>query len=90
MRKLISLGCTLFLFSLPVSAEVVRGTLLNDDDPYFIRGNDGDIYKAEWHGGSTQFFEGDKVILTDNFGSEKMVDETTDEAADVWVEDVSE
>jgi hypothetical protein len=90
MRTLISLGCSLLLLSLPVSGEVVRETLLNDDDPYFIKGHDGTIYKAEWYGGSTQFFEGDEVILTDNYGSQKMIDETTDESADVWVEDVSE
>ena len=90
MRNSLVWVAACFLLASPVSGEVVRGTLLNDDDPYFIKGHDGTIYKAEWHGGSTQFFEGDEVILTDNYGSEKMVDETTDEAADVWVEDVSE
>jgi len=79
----------LFLFSLPVSARVVRGTLLNDDDPYFIKGDDGKIYKAEWYWGSTLFSEGDLVILTDNDGEAKMIDETMDETADVSVEEIS-
>ena len=79
----------MFLFSLQVSARVIQGTLLNDDGPYFIRGDDGTVYKAEWYGGSTLFFEGDEVILTNNYGLEKMIDDTSDEAADVWVEQIS-
>jgi hypothetical protein len=89
MRKLISLGCGLLLLSLPVSGEVVRGTLLNDDDPYFIGGDDANIYKAEWYWGSTLFYEDDRVILTDNVGAAEMVDDKTDETADVLVEEIS-
>jgi hypothetical protein len=89
VRKLFVLNCSLFLFSLQVSARVIQGTLLNDDSPYFIRGDDGNIYKAEWYWGSTLFSEGDDVILTDSYGSEKMIDDTTDETADVWVEEIS-
>ena len=76
VRNLFVSGCALFLFSLQVSARVIQGTLLNDDSPYFIRGDDGAIYKAEWYGGSTLFFEGDEVILTNNYGLEKMIDDT--------------
>jgi hypothetical protein len=62
MRKLSNLGCALFLLSLPIYGAAVRRTLLNDDDPYFIRGDDENIYKVEWYGGSTLFFEDDEVI----------------------------
>src|SRR5262249_59658173 len=67
-------GCILFTLRVAASAGVVRGTLLNDDDPYIIRGDDGNIYKAEWYWRSTLFSEGDQVILTDNDGEAKMID----------------
>jgi hypothetical protein len=56
VRKLSAAGCALFLFSLPVSAREVEGTLLNDEDPYFIKGDDGSVYKAEWSWGFTPGF----------------------------------
>jgi hypothetical protein len=90
MRKLLNLACSLFLFSLQVSGAVVRGTLLNDDDPYIIKGNDGSIYKAEWYSGSILFYEGDEVILTNDYGHAQMVNEDQDEVADVLVEEISE
>jgi hypothetical protein len=33
VRKLFVSGCDLFLFGLPAEAQVVRGALLNEDDP---------------------------------------------------------
>jgi hypothetical protein len=44
MRKLIGLGCGLLLLSLPVSGSVVQG-LLNDDEPYIVRGDADSLYK---------------------------------------------
>jgi hypothetical protein len=90
MRRLFVPCVILLAVTVAVVGGAVRGTLLNDDDPYFIKGDDGNIYKAEWYGGSTLFFEGDEVILTDSYGMEKMIDDTSDETADVWVEEISE
>ena len=89
MRSLCISGSIFLGLSLAAVADVVRGTLLNDDDPYFIRGDDGNLYKAEWYGGSILFYEGDEVILTNDYGLEKMIDDTTDETADVTVEEIS-
>ena len=89
MRRLFVPCVILLAVTVAVVGGAVRGTLLNDDDPYFIKGDDGNIYKAEWYGGSTLFFEGDEVILTDSYGMEKMIDDTSDETADVWVEQIS-
>jgi Bacterial SH3 domain len=83
MRTLVILGYTLFLFGLPASGMVVRGTLLNDDEPYIVRGDDGTLYKVEWYGGSILFWGGDDVILTNNFGWGNMIDD--DNGARVWV-----
>jgi hypothetical protein len=90
MRRLFISGSIFLGLSVAAVAGVVRGSLLNDDDPYFIKGDDGNIYKAEWYGGSTLFFEGDEVILTNSYGSEKMIDGMSDETADIWVEEISE
>src|SRR5437016_5081178 len=89
MRRLLIPGCMLLALRIVAVAGVVRGTLLNDDDPYFIRGDDGNIYKAEWYYGSILFYEGDRLILTNDYGDAKMIDDTTDETADVLVEEVS-
>jgi hypothetical protein len=85
MRSPFISGSIFLGLSLAAVADVVRGTLLNDDDPYFIRGDDGNLYKAEWYGGSSLFSEGDEVILTDSYGLQKMIDDAMDETADVWV-----
>jgi hypothetical protein len=89
MRSPFISGSIFLGLSLAAVADVVRGTLLNDDDPYFIRGDDGNLYKAEWYGGSSLFSEGDEVILTDSYGLQKMIDDAMDETADVWVEEIS-
>jgi hypothetical protein len=48
------LPALLFLcFSSAVKGEVVRGVLLNDDDPYVVKAADGTIYKVEWYGGDS-------------------------------------
>jgi len=90
MRSLLIFGSIMLGFSVTAVARVINGTLLNGDDPYFIKGDDGNVYKAEWYSGSTLFFEGDEVILTGTFGLVKMIDDLSDEAADVSVEQVSE
>jgi hypothetical protein len=89
VKLLLILACGFILFSLPVSAREVRGTLLNDDDPYLIRSDDGAVYKAEWYWGSILFYEGDQVILTNNYGQAKMIDDDQDEVADVSVEEIA-
>ena len=58
---------SLFLTS-AVQGEVVRGVLLNDDDPYIVKAADGTIYKAEWYGGDSTWSQGDRVILTNDNG----------------------
>lgn len=64
--------------------------LLNDDDPYFVKGDDGNVYKAEWYGGSSLWNEGDRVILTSNYDLAKMIssDDDDDEVSDVWVDEI--
>jgi len=90
MRSSLLFGFIILGLTLTAVARVINGTLLNGDDPYFIEGDDGNVYKAEWYSGSTLFFEGDEVILTGTFGLVKMIDDDSDEAADVSVEEVSE
>jgi len=90
MRSSLLFGFIILGLTLTAVARVINGTLLNGDDPYFIKGDDGNVYKAEWYSGSTLFFEGDEVILTGTFGLVKMIDDDSDEAADVSVEEVSE
>jgi Bacterial SH3 domain len=75
--------------NLVAQAELIRGELLNDDDPYFIRAG-GAVYKVQWYGGSSLFFEGDDVLLTARYGFGKMVSDATDETADVWIEQINE
>jgi hypothetical protein len=90
MRSLLLFGFIVLGLSVTAVARVINGTLLNGDDPYFIKGDDGNVYKAEWYSGSALFFEGDEVILTGTFGLVKMIDDDSDETADVYVEEVSE
>jgi hypothetical protein len=81
--------CILLALSFLTFGGVVRGTLLNDDEPYFIKGDDGSVYKAEWYGGSTLWFEGDQVILTGDYGLVKMISpDDDDKLSDTWVEDI--
>ena len=85
-----------FLFCLcvcsPVSADIVRGTLVNDDDPYIVRATDGTLYKVEWYYGDTTWFEDDRVILTTDNGQGKMISTGfgSEKSADVYVEEVDE
>jgi hypothetical protein len=89
--KLRSLLVTLvtLTMNLAAQAELIRGELLNDDDPYFVRAG-GAIYKVQWYGGSILFFEGDDVLLTTRYGSGKMISDASDETADVWIERIDE
>jgi hypothetical protein len=74
-----------------VQAGVVRGVLLNDDDPYIVKANDGTIYKAEWYGGDSSWSHGDRAILTNDNGQGQMVfPDDDDEMSEVWVEEVDE
>jgi len=86
----ISAFVSLFL-SLTVHASVVRGVLLNDDDPYIVKATDGTIYKAEWYGGDSAWSQGDNVILTNDGGRGQMVSpEDDDKLTEVLVEEVDE
>jgi hypothetical protein len=89
--KLRSLLVTLvtLTMNLVAQAELIRGELLNDDDPYFVRAG-GAIYKVQWYGGSILFFEGDDVLLTTRYGSGKMISDASEETADVWIEQIAE
>jgi len=71
-------------------AGVVKGVLLNDDDPYIVKGRDGNLYKVEWYSGSSAFSEGDFVILTTNFGQGQMISPENEEVAEVWVDEVDD
>jgi hypothetical protein len=86
-------SCLVTLLSLVISfaaqAELIRGELLNDDDPYFVRAG-GAIYKVQWYSGSILFYEGDEVLLTTSFGPGKMIADLSDETADVWIERMDE
>jgi hypothetical protein len=89
MRSSLITGYVLFGLTVAAIAGVLRGTLLNDDEPYFIKGDDGNIYKAEWYGGSTLWSEGDRTILTGDCGRVKMISpDDDDKISNVWVEDV--
>jgi hypothetical protein len=87
MRRLFISGFFFFALSVAAIAGAVRGTLLNDDEPYIVRGDGDTLYKVEWYGGSSLFWEGDDVILTDDFGWGNMV--ADDNVARVWVEEIS-
>jgi hypothetical protein len=74
-----------------VQADVVRGVLLNDDDPYIVKATDGTIYKAEWYSGDSTWSEGDRVILTNDNGRGQMVSpDDDDKLTEVMVEEVDE
>ena len=71
--------------------SVVRGILLNDDDPYIVSAINGTIYKAEWYGGYSAWFQGDRVILTNVNGRGQMVSpDDDDKMAEVWVEEIED
>jgi len=86
VRSLLVALLTLFM-SITVLAELIRGDLLNDDDPYFVRAG-GAVYKVQWYGGSSLFSEGDDVILTTRYGFGKMISDVYNETADVWIEQI--
>ena len=89
-RLFISTFVSLFL-SLTAQAGVVRGVLLNDDDPYIVKATDGTIYQAEWYGGDSVWSQGDNVILTNDNGRGQMVSpDDDDKMTEVMVEEVDE
>jgi hypothetical protein len=91
MRRLVLSVLVLVSLSFTAQARVIRGVLLNDDDPYIVRTADGTIYKAEWYGGDSTWSEGDRVILTNDNGRGQMVSpDDDDKTAEVWVEEVDD
>jgi hypothetical protein len=73
-----------------VHAGVIRGVVLNDDEPYIVKAVNGLIYKVEWYGGSSLFSQGDVVLLTTDDGRGQMICPASEEVAEVWVEELDE
>jgi hypothetical protein len=91
MPRLLFPAFASMLLALTAQADVVRGVLLNDDDPYIVKAADGTIYKAEWYSGDSAWSQGDPVILTNDNGQAQMVSpDDDDEMSEVWVEEVDE
>jgi hypothetical protein len=67
---------------------MVKGFLLNDDDPCLVDATTGYLHKVEWISGSSLFSRGDFVILTTNYGSDQMISSESEAVAEVWVEDI--
>jgi hypothetical protein len=83
-----------FAFALVLTATanagLVKGIVLNDDDPYIVKSSTGDLYKVDWYSGSSLFSEGDFVILTTDYGSGQMISPQNEEVAEVWVEEIDD
>ncbi len=91
MGRLLLSALALLFINFAAHAGVVRGILLNDDDPYLVRATNGTIYKAEWYGGDSTWSQGDRVILTNDNGRGQMVSpDDEDKMAEVWVEEVED
>src|SRR5258708_5496857 len=90
MQQILASEVVVMFINLTAQADLIRGELINDDDPYFVRAGGGTIYKVEWNGGSSLFSEGDDVILTCGYGFGKMISDYSNETADVWIEPVNE
>ena len=91
MGRLLLSALALLFMIFTAQAGVVRGVLLNDDDPYIVRATNGTIYKAEWYGGYSAWFQGDRVILTNDNGRGQMVSpDDDDKMAEVWVEEIED
>ena len=87
MRRVLLSGLALLSLNFAAQAGVVRGVLRNDEDPYIVKATDGTIYKAEWYGGYSTWFQGDRVILTNDNGRGQMVSpDNDDKMAEVWIE----
>jgi hypothetical protein len=91
MRRVLLSVIALLFINFAAHAGVVRGVLLNDDDPYIVRATNGTIYKAEWYGGYSAWFEGERVILTNDNGRGQMVSANDDDKmTEVWVEEIDD
>jgi hypothetical protein len=91
MRRVLLSTLALLFINFAAHAGVVRGILLNDDDPYIVRATNGTIYKAEWYGGYAAWFQGDRVILTNDNGRGQMVStDDDDKMTEVWVEEIED
>jgi hypothetical protein len=91
MNSLLISAMASLLLNLTAQAGVIRGVLLNDDDPYIVKAADGEIYKAEWYGGDSTWSQGDRVILTEGDGRGEMVSpDDDDKMTEVWVEEIDE
>lgn len=69
---------------------MVKGFLLNDDDPYLVESTTGYLHKVEWISGSSLFSRGDFVILTTDYGSGQMISSESEAVAEVWLKASSE
>jgi hypothetical protein len=91
MGRLLLSTFALLSINFAAQAGVVRGVLINDEDPYIVKAADGTIYKAEWWGGTSTWFQGDRVILTNDNGRGQMVSpDDDDKMTEVWVEELDE
>jgi hypothetical protein len=54
------------------SNNSVSGRIFNNASPYFLRTDDGDLYRVTWYSGY-QAHAGDEVILTNDEGACSMV-----------------
>jgi hypothetical protein len=54
------------------SNNSVSGRIFNNASPYFLRTDDGDLYRVTWYSGY-QAQAGDEVILTNDTGTCTMV-----------------
>jgi S1-C subfamily serine protease len=69
-------------------ADIVRGTIINDDDPYIVRAENGTLYKVELSSGDSDWSEGDHVVLSNTYGLGKMISQDYEKAADVDVDEI--
>ena len=91
MPRLLLPAFLFLFFTVGAQGEVVRGILLNDDDPYIVKAADGTIYKVEWYAGDSAWSQGDNVILSNDDGRGQMVSpDDGDKLTDVWVEEVDD
>ena len=72
-------------------ASEVFGRLLTSQDPWIIEAADGALYRAEWYGGTTLFWDGDRVLLTERWGFAYLVGLSglsKGKKARVWVDEI--
>ena len=90
MKPVLVSVLTAVLITATANAGIIKGILLNDDDPYIVKTKTGDLYKVEWFSGSSAFSEGDYVIITTDYGRGEMISPVSEETAEVWVEEIDD